>query len=482
MIQLSHRSASLWSEAHFSRAELPDHRLRKRLVAVGARMAERPGWSFPRLFPNPGELKGAYRLLHHRSATPAALQAGHRERTRAEMKRTAMVVLPEDTTTFSWTGNEPIKGLGPVGKGLKGSQGFLAHTTLAVAWPASDDGEGKRPPVNCIGVAHQILHVRKGRPAGETRDNKRARLGRERESQFWERTSEALGPAPDGVVWRRVSDRESDIYEYLLSCQALGHGFVVRACQDRRLEDPKGEYLFAAARSAPALGKMELELRGRKGKPGRTARLTVQGRTVTLAPPAGAKAKLGHPPIPCRLIRVVETHPPEGGEALEWVLLTDVETWGGEALAEPTFADATEAIRQYTTRWLAEDFHLAIKSGGMKAESLQLESGQALMAAVALMSVTALRLVEFRERVRRLAEEPADQAGLTEVELTVLRAATGRKIAKVREVALAIGHLGGHLNRKGDGMPGVLSLWRGMEQLTAMVIGFQLANPRHGCG
>ena len=45
----------------------------------------------------------------------------------------------------------------------------------------------------------------------------------------------------------------------------------------------------------------------------------------------------------------------------------------------------------------------------------------------------------------------------------------------VREVALAVGHLGGHLNRKSDGLPGWQTLWRGMAKLGHLVAGVRLA-------
>ena len=486
MTSFSHPAPAVWSEAHFSGAELPDHRLRRRVVKMAEEMARHPGWSLPRLFPLPKDLKAAYRLLSHESATPEALQSGHRDQTRAAMMRAPVVLLPEDTTTLSWSGNRAVKGLGPVGRGEEGLQGFLLHTTLAVAWPREDAAAAaagsRRPPVECLGIAHQISHVRTGRPPDEAKDDKRARLERERESQFWERTSAAIGPAPEGVIWRRVSDRESDIYEYLLSCDEMGHGFVVRACQDRCLREPAEDHLFSAARSAPELGRLELELRGRDGMAGRTARLVVQSRELTLAPPGAWKAKRRYRPLPCVVVRVFEPEPPKEAEALEWVLLTDAPTRGDERAWASTLDGAIEATRQYATRWLVEDFHKAIKSGGMKAEQLQLESADALRAAVAMMSVTALRLVELRERVRRLPDAAAEHSSLSAVELTVLRAATERAILTVREVALAIGHLGGHLNRKSDGMPGVLTLWRGMEQLTALATGFQLANRLYGYG
>ena len=49
----------------------------------------------------------------------------------------------------------------------------------------------------------------------------------------------------------------------------------------------------------------------------------------------------------------------------------------------------------------------------------------------------------------------------------------------VREFTLALGRLGGHQNRKGDGLPGWQTLWRGWNQLHAMV-SYELS--RSTCG
>jgi hypothetical protein len=43
----------------------------------------------------------------------------------------------------------------------------------------------------------------------------------------------------------------------------------------------------------------------------------------------------------------------------------------------------------------------------------------------------------------------------------------------IRQAVLWIGRLGGHLNRKMDGMPGVHTLWRGLQALRVLVAGFR---------
>ncbi len=98
------------------------------------------------------------------------------------------------------------------------------------------------------------------------------------------------------------------------------------------------------------------------------------------------------------------------------------------------------------------------------------------MSATAIKSMVALRLLDLREHARQEPEAPAAESGLKEVELEVLEVKTGRKLKSVRDVVLALGHLGGHLNRKGDGLPGWITLWRGWLQLQPLVEGVLLAH------
>ena len=123
---------------------------------------------------------------------------------------------------------------------------------------------------------------------------------------------------------------------------------------------------------------------------------------------------------------------------------------------------------------MIKEYHKAIKTG-LGAERLQLESAERLFAAIAIMSVVALRLIELRERLRRHPDAEAAQAGLSPLEREVLRQKSGHPLRTVCEVALAIGRLGGHLNRTRDGLPGWQTLWHGMNTLHALVEGVLIA-------
>ena len=82
-----------------------------------------------------------------------------------------------------------------------------------------------------------------------------------------------------------------------------------------------------------------------------------------------------------------------------------------------------------------------------------MQTANRLFAAVALLSVAALALVDLREKSRLQPDLPTEAAGLTATRLRVLRHQFRRPLATVREVCLALAALGGHLGRKGGGAP-----------------------------
>jgi hypothetical protein len=452
----------------------------ERAIQIGQMMATKPGQSLPQLFPRRYDLKETYKLFANPEASPDELQATHRELVMEALGQLGTYLLPEDTTEVAWTKRKgkQIPGLGLVGGSKEKKVGFLLHTTLALRWPGADQlpKDARRPPVELLGIADQQYYVRKRRPAGEKRSE---RLQRDRESELWEQATYRLGDKPPSksVRWVRVCDRGGDIYEALISFDECGHGYVVRAAQDRALLDEEGRScgtLFEFARSQASLNSFELELRGREGKSARTVQLQVGAARVCIRAPYRPGQALGKlPPVNCTVVRVWEENPPEGEQALEWILLCDGD--------RTTFELARECAVQYSTRWLCEEFHKGLKTG-QKVEDLQLETGQALMAATAVKSVAALRLLDLREHGRQEPDAPAERSGLNEVELEVLAIKTGRKIETVRDAVLALGKLGGHLNRKSDGMPGWITLWRGWLQLQPMVEGFLLAHKRKKSG
>jgi hypothetical protein len=470
-----------WAKAHFAGAKMKDRRRTARVETIAEAMATRPGCPIPQLFLSKYDVQAAYDLFDREEATPDAIQAGHRRSVRRQIRLPGYYLLIEDTSyiSFSHRGIE-VPGLGPIGGSEEGQQGFMLHSVLAVRapWPCADDASRDRPPVELIGMADQQYLTRKDRPADEPKHASTRRKLRPLESQRWLDSSRRIGPAPDdeAVRWTRVADREADIYEYLMKCKEIGHSYIVRVMQDRIVLDPQTDRRLGLTRdragAAEVMGGVTLDQRGRDGKPARRAKLLIRFGSMRLqAPERPGHAAGTNPPIDCWFVRAWEPEPPEDVEPLEWLLYHDRPV---EELSQ-----AVHVLKGYATRPLIEEFHKGLKTG-MGAERLQLETAARLFAATAIMSIVALRLLDLKELGRLLPEAPAERSGLDRLELAVLAAETGRILESVKDVLLAVGRLGGHMNRKADGMPGWLTLWRGMICLRKLVRGARLMEKMGG--
>lgn len=472
-----------WAVTHFGGAELSDARRVDRVVTIAEAIAASPGKALPQLFAHPYDLKAAYKFFRHPEATPDNVQAGHRERVLCEMEQPGRYLLLEDTSEVRCTTTGEIIGLGPVGASKEARIGFHLHSVLSVRWPAVPDASApSRPSVEILGVADQQSHVREPRPAAVKPHASLRRVlpAAHLESSLWEKASRRLGRAPDraDVTWIKVGDRGADIFDHLVECQRYHQHFLIRARQDRVLLTAQGQRagkLFATVRATPSCGALTLDLRARPGQAARRAQLQVSVTPLVLRAPQSLKQSPGaRPSLSCVAVRVWEPPPPPSlHQSLEWILLTDLEV--------TNFAQACEIVQMYATRWLEEEFHKALKTG-MDAEGPQLKTAKAWFSIVAIKSVAALRLIEMRERLRLAPAAPAETAGLSELELQVLRARSHKPLETVSAVALAIGRLGGHLNRQSDGPPGWITLWRGWEILQTLVEGVLLARklPKFG--
>lgn len=459
-----------WAALHFGQTKLNNSCRRTRAQTIASALASNPGLSIPQLFTRVYDIKAAYSFFNLEDVTPDNLQAGHQNLVFERINQPGTYLLIEDGSEFNWNDKTPRAGLGLMHKHY---QGFVLQTSLAVQWFRPEVGQTKRPPSQIIGLAHQEYYARIPKPESENNQDSKTRKKRTRESQLWERSGTSIGNAPNqaNVRWVRVADRGADVEFFLRDCVTRGHGFVVRAAQNRCLVNENNERLpdklFETSRTQPSLGEFDLELRARPGQPARTAKLSLSTTRVHLrstyqpGSPAGRNT-----PITCCVVRVWEANPDVGVQALEWVLLCDTNV--------ESFDQALEICLQYVTRWLIEEYHKCLKTG-LGADVLQLETADRLFAAISVMAVVAVRLLAMKEGARVESDAPVKASGLSVLELQVLSLILERELRSVRDVALAVGRLGGHMNRKSDGLPGWQSLWAGMRKLQTLVDGVRLA-------
>jgi hypothetical protein len=449
-----------WAEQNFGTCDLGDARRTRRAVQVAQHMAEHPDGSTPDQFERWGDLKAAYRLFDAEDVTFTALAQPHWRQTRAQAR--GRVLLLGDTMETDFGIWRDVAGLGPTGDG--DGRGFLLHSSLMVC---ADTRE-------IVGLAGQELFYRQPAPEGE---NSYQALQRERESEVWGRVIDLVGRPAEGVQYVHVFDRGGDNLEVFCHLLEQRSDWVIRAAQLHRVvydaEGARRQLRTLLARQ-PVLGTYELEVRGRKGKPSRTARMEVRSAPVLLQKPKRMTPylkRIGYEELTQWVVEAREVDAPRGVEPLRWVLWT--------SLPAKSFNLAWQVIEYYELRWLIEEFHKALKTG-CRLESRQYAEAGRLEAVAGMTSVLAVRLVQLKTLARARPDLPAEHV-VPRVWLELLRILRKRpQIQTLRDFFRHLAGLGGFLMRKGDGEPGWLTIWRGTDKLLLALRGYQAM--RKKCG
>ena len=447
--------AALWAEQHFGTADLGDRRRTRRLVTSAAKIAAHPEKPFTEVF-DWNDLRGFYGLCHRSEATLAAVMSPHWQQTRQAMSHEPLVLTVHDTSELDYSSHRRLTGVGQIGN--EHGKGFLQHNSLAVV----------PQPRRVLGLVFQQLRVRQPAPAGE---NTHQRKRRSRESDLWLEGFRAAGQPAQGCCWVDVCDRGADDYEGMRVCREVGHHFLFRANQDRLVfvtpEHDRQEYLLRYARSLPSRGSDTVEIPGRGGRPPRTAQVALTAAPVWIPPPKGTSRFAGKPILAAWVIRIWEPQPPAGAEEpLEWMLLCSVPS--------TTVEELKERRDWYCCRWMVEVFH-NIEKSGCSEEDRRFETADRLETCLAVLSIVAVRVFQLRCALENQPEAPAEQAGTaTEIRLIRRFLKHGTKRFTVREFVRGVAKLGGFLGRKGDGEPGVRTLWRGYQRLQDMILGSHL--------
>lgn len=451
------------AQEHFGAARLGDQRRTKRLVYTAEVLLAHPQGSLSQKLADWADQVGCYRLLDAEAVTHAAVLEPHRQCTLAEMARHPVVLLLHDGTELDFGHIAAVREhLGQIGTGS--GRGYICHNSLAVT-----------PQRQVLGLASQILHRRRAVPEDETRFQRQEHPGRE--SRLWIEGCAASGSAA-GTLQVDVADRLADVFEFLDYEVAAGRHFLIRCRHDRKLQgqdhvgaDRICQKLWEYLEQLPLLATRQVKISAQAARPkvparrARMARVTIRAGEVDLAVPWSARASSRGVPLRLWVIQVREEHPPAGEEALEWVLLTDLDSGTPEA--------ALEHVDWYGCRPLIEEFHKGQKTGA-GIEQLQLEATERLEPAIALLSVTSVILLQLRELAHRPEAEAAPASSVVPefwVELLSGWCYGEKREMSVQEFVLRLGKLGGHLNRKRDGLPGWLTLWRGWCRFQAMLEG-----------
>ena len=195
-------------------------------------------------------------------------------------------------------------------------------------------------------------------------------------------------------------------------------------------------------------------------------------RQVTLRPP-NSRDKEKLPNITIWAVWAIESQPPPGVTAVEWLLLTSVPITSTE--------DALSRLEWYAARWGIEVWHKVLKSG-CRIEDRQLETAERLRRCLTLYSVIAWRILYATMLARAVPDVPCtvllDADEWQGLYCRIHRVAVAPpKPPPLRQAVRWIAQLGGFQGRKGDGEPGVTVLWKGFQHLVDVTAMYRIMRP-----
>jgi hypothetical protein len=474
-----------WAAEEFAEVSLGDKRLDARLIKLCDRLSDAPESPINQACADWAETKAAYRFFQNESVDVEQIMAAHRRKTAGRAKEHNIILAIQDTSYFVYTSHPKTEGLGKMsmkkGKNIPKiySHGLVMHTCLAVTT------EGLP-----LGLLNQKIFARQLRP-----EHERRRMGgkyiqdvlpvEEKESYRWLEALTATTAAVAETQVVTVCDRESDFYDFFKLSDQIDAPVLVRASQNRTV-NRKSRYaekdvakLWDHMSQQPAAGSYGIEIPARaktkhcEARMARTATVVIKFAAFSMNPPRnnpkhGAE-KLSD--IDMYAVHVLETHPPEDEEPVEWMLLTNRPV--------TSYDEACEKVRWYSLRWRIEMYFKVLKSG-FRVEACRLASAERLARYPAIMSVVAWRLFMITLIARTDPDMPCTKF-LAQDEWRVLYLKVNKSTdpptapPTVGEAVTWIARLGGYLARKNDGPPGTITLWRGWKRLADLTVGWNLA-------
>ncbi len=436
-----------WVSQEMKTLHLPDERLDKRTIKIISDLSRNPTASIPEFCGDWAATQATYNYCDNRAVRDEVVMETHRQATLNRIKEGGYrrVLAIQDTTEYNFNHHPATAGLGPLDN--PAVKGFFVHSTLAVS-------EAGLP----LGLLAQQVWVR---DEDDSPKDKHRPIEQKESYKWLGALDESSSHMPAQVQVIQVSDQESDIYEYFVHPRPDNVELLVRSYHRRGVMDEQKDVRTTLSIS-PVRGKVEVEIRRTKDRSARTAVCQVYYKRVKLRPP---KKRPGLPPDlkPVRLWAVLirEMSPPDGEEALEWLLLTTV--------AVTSFQQACQTIKLYTFRWLIERFHFVLKSG-CAFEDRQLRTLGRLQRFLALANVVAWRLLWLTYLGRGQPDLPCtvafeDYEWKALYSFTHQTAIVPNEPPTLQQATLWLAKLGGFLGRKSDGYPGVKVLWRGWRRL-----------------
>jgi hypothetical protein len=450
-----------WACRELIGAELGDGRLTDRLIDFVEAVAARPQASIAEACGKAGS-KSAYRFLDNQRVKPAEILAPHAVRTAQRARECAVVLAPQDTTVFSFNHHPSKRDLGYV-TSHQDSRGLFMHSLILLGTEGTP-----------LGVLHEEIWIRDS-ASYRKRQQRRKKLIEEKESLRWLTSVAAVEKAlPDHPCVVVIGDQESDIFDLFAAPRAANVHLLVRVSRTRRRVQHKDQHPRTALQNSDPRGQVTLTLPRGDDRPSRQAVLTLRWMSLLISPPINHPQRRKLSPLRLQFLLAEEEQPPRGQKPVRWMLVT--------TLPITCWEEAVRLSTWYTYRWRIERFHFVLKSG-CRIEQLQLETLDRLQRALACYSIVAMRLMwltyESREHPHHSCEGILETHEWQSLCATMHpRQSIPIEPPELHDAVRMIAQLGGFLGRKGDGEPGVKTLWQGLRRLDDISTTWQIAQRR----
>src|ERR1700744_575385 len=436
------RATESWAAMEFKGIDLGDKRLNQRAILLAEQLSGNPTASIPQACGGWAETAAAYRFFGQDRLDWSDVMEPHWQCSSERMRACDVVLCLDDTTELNFNAQD-IAGLGPLS--YEAQRGVYVHATYAVT-----------PQREPLGVLNAWMWARERKGADGVRAG-------EKESTRWiegyERVADQAADLP-GTRLVYVADREADIIALMRRAHDLGcpADWLIRARHNRVL--PEGQRLWDHATQAEPLGEIRFTLPGRQRQKAREVHQQIWSRRIDLPGAQGGVVS-----ISCVIAREIDA--PAGVTPIEWRLLTNRDV--------PDLAEAARLIDWYRARWEVETFFHVFKNG-CRVEALQLSTIERIERALAVFMVVAWRIARLMRLGRTCPELDAGLLFETDewkAAFILNRKTPPDKPPQLNEVIRLVARLGGFLARKGDGEPGVKTIWLGLQRIVDFVAGIK---------
>lgn len=473
-----------WVVEEMNTADLNDKRLNDRLRALLSDLGAHPTASIPAACGGYAETAAAYRFFDNEKVGFEAVLQPHIDATRIRIAAQPVAILVPDTTEVDLTRPEQqVEGAGLLDGNSR--HGAFLHPMHAF----TPDGT----PLGTVAASYWTRDEGKPAASTQTRAQRAATPIEEKESYRWLcclRQAQAEADRCPGTRIVFAADSEADIYEVIAAGmeEPRSIDWIVRACQDRALEDEATgtisapEHLRAAVAATPVRFERTISVRGRESKVAcdrrrrrqprvsRTAVVEVRAARVTLRAPWRQGGTM--PDVTVNAVLITEAAPPEGDEPVEWLLITSLPT--------DTEEQIKCIIEYYCIRWMIEVVFRTLKSG-CRVEERRFEHIDRLLPCLAVYLIVTWRTLYVCRLGRSCpdmsCEVVFDRSEWQPVYQIVRQEPPPQQPPTLQEMVRMVAQLGGYVNRKRKDEPGPQTVWLGLQRLHDIALCWRTFGP-----